>query len=82
MRARWGEQGDRNLTRMDSIVARLGARPHDDDLNALEWGYAVRRCVFCGATRACEEWLQSGGSPDGFHDFCPNAGFFERERRA
>jgi len=82
MRASWGEQGDSNLRRMDLMAARLGARPHDDHLDAVAWAHAVRRCVFCGATEACEAWLQSGATPDGFYAFCPNAGFLDRERSA
>jgi len=80
MRASWGERGDRNLTRMDSIAARLGVRPQDGYVDAVQWSYAFRRCVFCGAVEACEKWLQSGGAPNGYRDFCPNAGFFDRER--
>jgi len=82
MRVSWGEQGNRNLKRMDLMVARLGARPHDDHLDAVQWAYAFRRCVFCGATEACEKWLQTDATPDGYHDFCPNAGFLDRERSA
>lgn len=80
MRASWGDRGDRNLDQMESMAARLGARPGDDYVSAVEWGYAVRRCVFCAAGEDCAEWLESGVPDECYRDFCPNASFFERQR--
>ncbi|MBI3708593.1 MAG: hypothetical protein HY246_13095 [Proteobacteria bacterium] len=32
-----------------------------------------RQCLVCAAQRRCRHWLASGGNPDEYREFCPNA---------
>ena len=45
-----------------------------------EFAVAVRRCVDCNEAAQCRAWLASGAR-EGYHSFCPNAGYVERMRR-
>jgi hypothetical protein len=43
---------------------------------------AVERCLACPAARACAAWLHDPHrAPDGYRDFCPNAGLLDVARR-
>ena len=43
-----------------------------DDIEHGTLARAVRRCVMCPSTSACDTWLASGKRDDA-EDFCPNA---------
>ena len=48
---------------------------------AYDYAIAVRRCVNCGAADTCGKWLETG-KQDGYAEFCPNAEFIERLKKA
>jgi len=48
---------------------------------AYDYAIAVRRCVNCGVPDACGKWLETG-KQDGYAEFCPNAEFIERLKKA
>jgi hypothetical protein len=46
-----------------------------------DYARAVRRCVNCGVPDTCGKWLETG-KRDGYAEFCPNAEFIERLKKA
>jgi hypothetical protein len=73
---------ERNLEQMEAMRARLGEMPGPDSgyWLASAWGHAARRCAFCSAAQTCATWLAAGKVDEQYHDFCPNACFFDHLR--
>jgi len=63
------------LRRQGRDVARLAVASGGRD-----FALAVHRCLRCGATARCGEWLESGDR-DGFDSFCANAGYVSHVSR-
>lgn len=82
MQLDWMDRCDRNLSKMQRVEARLGVAP--TPTNTLEQigsrAHAARRCAFCTEGEACDTWLEAGAAGDAWFDFCPNAGYYLRER--
>lgn len=73
---------ERNLEQMEMMRSRLGALQGPDASSwlASAWGHAARRCVFCRSSQTCAAWLAAGAVDEQYHDFCPNAYFFDHLR--
>lgn len=66
--------------RFELMVERLGVA---DDLQQLSdhagvVHRAVDRCLGCGETEACQQWLDQNGTRESAPDYCPNHDLFER----
>jgi hypothetical protein len=65
---------------MGGMMDRLGV---DVDAAAAEGhalAIAARRCLFCGHTAECEDWLRSVERAESAPAFCPNRDLLERCR--
>jgi len=50
-----------------------------NDWGAVQLQLASRRCYGCLSLMSCRHWLADPRRPmNGYRDFCPNAGLFER----
>lgn len=64
------------MTRRLGLAAKLPAPEGISDMSARH-----RRCLFCRAAGACEQWLDGKGRFAEPGQFCPNSEAFERARR-
>lgn len=66
--------------RFETMADRLGVA---EDLEKLSdhagvVNRAVDRCMSCGKTEACQQWLDQNGTSEQAPDYCPNHDLFER----
>jgi hypothetical protein len=75
--------GDDRPLLLGQMLRRLGASLPDAATRGggHDYAFAVRRCVNCGEADTCRKWLETG-KRDGHAEFCPNAVFIERLKKA
>jgi hypothetical protein len=75
------EKADSNLSKMGRMMETSGVDPVALAQEGLGVGFAqaVRRCSRCGATEACQQWLDGhAGAQAAAPEFCPNSDYFAR----
>ena len=75
--------GDERPLFLSQMLRRQGASFPDAVTQGAAYDYAlaVRRCVNCGQADTCRKWLETG-KQDGYAEFCPNAEFIARLKKA
>ena len=69
-----------SVRRYAFMARRVGARPPSPRAGLVALMGSRRRCLFCGESRRCERWLETGAR-EGHRDFCPNADAFDRMKK-
>lgn len=62
------------------VLRRRGLGRADTEHAPSALGDAVRRCMLCPSTEACQAWLASE-RPGRLEEFCPNADYLKRLER-
>jgi hypothetical protein len=75
--------GDDRPLLLGLMLTRQGASIPDAATHGVgrDFALAVRRCISCGEADSCRKWLETG-KQDGYAEFCPNAEFIERLKKA
>lgn len=69
-----------SVRRYAAMAERVGVRPPSPRAGLVALVGSRRRCLFCGASRHCDHWLESDARR-GYQEFCPNAGTFDELKK-
>jgi hypothetical protein len=79
---RWlKNRGERQAYLMGAMIERLHVDPAAAVIRDRTFAAATRRCLWCGVSDQCRQWLDGDRSSDiATPDFCMNAPFFSELR--
>jgi hypothetical protein len=69
-----------SIRRYGAMAERVGVLPSSPRAGLVALVGARRRCLFCGESRRCNRWIESGARR-GNEEFCPNAGTFDAMKK-
>jgi hypothetical protein len=69
-----------SIRRYGAMAERVGVLPSSPRAGLVALVGARRRCLFCGESRRCNRWIESGARR-GNEAFCPNAGAFDAMKK-